>query len=163
VPQGDAKRLVLPVVDLMPGSTAVTTWSADGTVLGQVASGQIGAQGASPAPGALLPVTLARTLANDATTLRVQTASSGGDEARVDAVMLEPLVSSYVLAGDGHATALLRSASTTVERTVVRLPGSGPATVEVYDGSATLLSRSTSRARTVLVTVAPGGFTVVRR
>ena len=163
VPQGDEKRLVLPVVDLMPGSTAVTTWSADGTVLGQVSSGQIGAQGASPAPGALLPVTLARTLAQDATTLRVQSASSGGDEARVDAVMLEPLVSSYVLAGDGHATGLLRSASTRVERQVVRLPGSGAATIEVYDGAATLLSRSTSRARAVLVTVAPGGFTIVRR
>jgi len=163
VPQGDEKRLVLPVVDLMPASTAVTTWSAEGTVLGQVASGQVGAQGASPAPGALLPVTLARTLAKNATTLRVQSASSGGDEARVDAVMLEPLVSRYVLAGDGHATGLLRSASTRVERTVIRLPGSGTATIEVYDGAATLLSRSPSRARTVLVTVAPGGFTIVRR
>ena len=31
--------------------------------------------------------------------------------------MLEPLVSRLVLAGDGHGTALLRSASTTAERT----------------------------------------------
>ena len=63
VPGADVDRLVMPVVDLMPGSTAVTTWSADGKVLGRVASGDIGAQGASPAPGALLPVTLPATIA----------------------------------------------------------------------------------------------------
>ena len=93
--------LVLPVVDLMPGSTAVTTWSAGGTALGRVASGDIGAQGVSPAPGALLPVTLPRTLGRTRRTLRVTTSVAGGDEARLDAVMLEPLVSRYVLAGDG--------------------------------------------------------------
>ena len=131
---GDVRRLVMPVVDLMPGSTATTTWSADGTVLGRVASGDIGAQGASPAPGALLPVTLPRTLAPDASTLHVAADSAGGDEARLDAVMLEPLVSRYVLSGGGHATALLRSADTKVAQAVVRLPGSGRAVIEVYDG-----------------------------
>ncbi len=163
VPGGDVDRLVMPVVDLVPGSTAVTTWSADDKVLGRVASGDIGLQGASPAPGALLPVTLPGTLAKGATVLRVETTAGGGDEARLDAVMLEPLVSRFVLAGDGHATALLRSAGTKVAHTVVRLPGRGRATVEVYDGAARLLSRSTTSARTVPVTVAPGGFTIVMR
>jgi len=77
--------------------------------------------------------------------------------------MLEPLVSRYVLAGGGHATALLRSAASKVAHTVVRMPGSGPAVVEVYDGEARLLSTSTTAARTVPVKVAPGGFTLVRR
>ena len=95
--------------------------------------------------------------------LRVATSSAGGDEARLDAVMLEPLVSRYILAGDGHSTALLRSADSKVAHTVVRLPGSGRAVIEVYDGAARLLSRSTSVARTVHVTVAPGGFTIVMR
>jgi hypothetical protein len=108
-------------------------------------------------------VTLPRTLTKDATVLRVATSSAGGDEARLDAVMLEPLVSRYILAGDGHSTALLRSADTKVAHTVVRLPGSGPAVIEVYDGAARLLSRSTTAARTVPVTVAPGGFTIVMR
>ena len=58
VPAADEDRLVMPVVDLVPGSTAVTTWSANGKALGRVSSGDIGPQGASPAPGALLPVTL---------------------------------------------------------------------------------------------------------
>jgi hypothetical protein len=163
VPGASERRLVLPVVDLMPGSTAVTTWSADDRELGLVASGDIGPQGASPAPGALLPVTLPRSLAKEATVLQVATSAAGGDEARLDAVMLEPLVSRYVLAGDGHSTALLRSADSKVAHTVVRLPGSGPAVVEVYDGAARLLSRSTTAATTVPVTVAPGGFTIVMR
>lgn len=163
VPRADEDRLVLPVVDLVPGSSAVTTWSGPQRVLGRVESGAVGPQGVSPAPGALLPVTLPRSLAREATALRLRTSARAGDEARVDAVMLEPLVSRYVLTGRGHATALLRSADSTLARSVVRLPGSGSAVVEVYDSAARLLGRSTTRGRTVAVTVAPGGFTIVRR
>jgi hypothetical protein len=163
VPRGDEDRLVLPVVDLEPGSSAVTTWSATGERLGRVLSGDIGSQGVSGAPGALLPVTLPRELAGRATELRVTTSSAGGDEARVDAVMLEPLVSRYVLAGAGQATALLRSAGSKAAHTDVQMPGGGTAVVEVYDGTAQLLSRSTARGQTVRVLVAPGGFTIVRR
>jgi len=163
VPRGEGNRLVLPVVDLMPGSSAITTWSAQKTILGHVAAGEIGPQGASPAPGALLPVTLASELTKNSTTIRVETRSLGGDEARIDAVMLEPLLSRYILAGGGHATALLRSADSKVARAHVRVPGSGPAEITMYDGMANLLSRSTTRARTVTAAVAPGGFTLVRR
>lgn len=163
VPGADEERLVIPVVDLMPGSTAVTAWSSKRKDLGRIASGGIGPQGASPAPGALLPVTLPRSLTKQATVLRVATSSAGGDEARLDAVMLEPLVSRYILAGDGHSMALLRSADSKIAHSVVRLPGSGRAVVEVYDGAARLLSRWTTPARTVQVTVAPGGFTIVMR
>ncbi|MDQ1585559.1 MAG: hypothetical protein QOH80_924 [Actinomycetota bacterium] len=163
VPAGDGGRLVLPVVDLVPGSTAVTTWSSGGSALGQVASGDIGPQGSSPAPGALLPVTLGSVLAADATTLGVTTTASGSDVARIDAVILEPLVSRYVLTGGGQATALLRSASDAVSHTMVSVPGTGRAAIEVYDGSGQLVSSSASSARTVPVIVAPGGFTIVRR
>jgi hypothetical protein len=147
----------------VPGSTAVTTWSASDRLLGSVLSGDIGQQGVSPAPGALLPVTLPGTLTKEATVLRVATSSTGSDEARLDAVMLEPLVSRFILAGAGHSTALLRSADNKAAHTVVRLPGRGPAVIEVYDGTARLLSRSTTAATTVPVTVAPGGFTIVMR
>ncbi len=162
-PRAADDRLVIPVVDLQPDSTAVTTWSTKNTELGRVRSGDIGLPGMSPAFGALLPVTLPRTIPGTPTTLRVTTTASGDDAARLDAVMLEPLVSRLVLAGDGHATALLRSAATSVMHPVVRVPGHGRAVVEVYDGSARLLSRSTSTATAVRVTVVPGGFTIVTR
>jgi hypothetical protein len=108
-------------------------------------------------------VTLPRTLSRKATVLRVTTSSTSGDEARLDAVMLEPLVSRLALSGDGHSTTLLRSADSRTTQALVRLPGHGRAVVEVYDASARLLSRSTSPARTLHVSVAPGGFTVVMR
>ena len=77
--------------------------------------------------------------------------------------MVEPLVSRYVLGGDGHGTALLRSASTSRENAVVRVPGRGPATVQTYDGRGLLVSATTTPARTVNVKVPAGGFALVRR
>ena len=56
------RRYVMPVVDLQHGSSAVTRFRSGGTVLGSVRAGAVGSQGASPAPGALLPRTLDGTL-----------------------------------------------------------------------------------------------------
>ena len=157
-------RLVMPVVDLQEGSTAVTTFTAGDTVLGSVRSGEVGQQGVSPAFGALLPVTLPVTLPPGQASVRASTTASGGDEARLDALMVEPLVSRYVLGGDGHGTALLRSAASSERHTTVSVPGSGPATIEVYDGLGALVARTTSRAAgAVPVRVVAGGFTIVRR
>jgi hypothetical protein len=165
VPVGNAAtrlpRLVIPVVDLQPGSTAVTRFRADGHLLGSVASGDIGPQGDSPAPGALLPVTLS----NARGAVHATTTATGGDKARLDALMLEPVVSRLVLGdGDGHGTALLRSAATQALRVTVSVPGSGPATVERYDGLGQLVDSTTAgAARGVQVWVPAGGFTIVRR
>ena len=154
-------RLVLAVVDLQPGSKAVTTFRAGHTVLGKVRSGDVGQQGDSPAPGALLPVTLRRTLPAGETTV---TATTTGGEARLDALMVEPLVSRLVHSGDGHGTAMLRSAATDNRRTTVSVAGSGPARVEEYDGRGRLVHASTSKAMgPVSVSVRAGGFTIVRR
>ena len=97
------RSLVLPVLDLRPGSGAVTTFRENEQTLGQVASGAIGAQGDSPAPGALLPVTLPVTLPAGATRLTATTATTAGDPAALDALMLEPLVSRLVLAATATA------------------------------------------------------------
>ena len=161
--------LVMPVVDLTHGSTAVTTFFSGrtGTTrltrLGSVRSGDIGAQGDSPAPGALLPVTLWHPLAAGATSLVATTRSSRGDQGVLDAVMLEPLLSRYVLAGDGHGTALLRNAGDRTLRSTVDLAGGGTATVEVYDGRGALRGVTTTDAAVVPVTVYAGGFTIARR
>ena len=157
------RSLVLPVFDLRPGSDAVTTFREDEQTLGRVASGDIGEQGDSPAPGALLPVTVPGTLPAGATALSATTATGAGGPAALDAVMLEPLVSRLVLGGDDHGTALLRSASTTSERAQVQVPGSGTARVATYDGSGHLVAESVSTARTVTVSVPAGGFALIRR
>ncbi|MBG0566586.1 hypothetical protein [Actinoplanes aureus] len=151
LPAFDQPRLVLPVVDLRPGSSAVTHWSS----LGAVRHGDIGAQGASPAPGALLPVTVGE-LAAGRTDL---VATATGGEAVLDAVMLEPLVSRLVIGGAGRQTALLRSAARTPQ--TVRV--SGPAVIETYDAAGVRRGKVTAAGATVRVPVLPGGFTLVRR
>jgi hypothetical protein len=158
------QRLVQAVVDLRPGSTAVTTFRAGDTVLGTVKSGDVGLQGDSPAPGALLPVTLPVTLPAGQTTVTATTISTRGDEARLDGLMVEPLVSRLVLAGSDHGTALLRSAAATDQQATVSVVGQAPAKVEVYDGIGRRVSLSLVKAPgAVQVNVVAGGFTIVRR
>jgi hypothetical protein len=109
-------------------------------------------------------VTLPVTLPAGQSAVTATTVAANGDEARIDALMVEPLVSRLVLGGGGHGSALLRSAATTDRRTTVDVPGSGPASIEVYDGAGHLVRTSTSRAaRDIPVVVVAGGFTVVRR
>jgi hypothetical protein len=160
IPAAAQPQLVLPVVDLQPGSAAATRWTSTGRTLGTVRHGRIGPQGSSPAPGALLPVTLAGELPAGSTDL---IATSTGGEAVVDAVMVEPLVSRYVITGAGHTTALLRSASRTAQTATVAVTGSGPATIESYDATGVRRSRTSTSGASVRALVLPGGFTIVRR
>jgi hypothetical protein len=159
VPAAAQPRLVQPIVDLQPGSTAVTRWSSGGRELGTIKH-RGGPQGASPAPGALLPITLGAELPPGNTSI---TATATGGTAVVDAVLLEPLVSRYVIGGPGQATALLRSAARTPQTVTVTIPGSGPAVVECYDDEGRLRSRSSSSGSTVRALVPAGGFAVVQR
>ncbi len=156
------RSLVLPVLDLESGSDAVTTVRGDDRVLGSVDSGAVGTQGDSPAPGALLPVTVPRALQPGASTLTA-TATTGGAPARVDAIMLEPVVSRLALRGAGHGTVLLSSASHRVERTVVRPGGTGAATIDTYDARGRLVDSRTTPAVRVQVAVPARGFALVTR
>ena len=153
VPTADQPRLVMPVVDLVPGA-GTTSWSADGP-LGTVDHGDAGPQGTSPAPGALLPVTLPTPLPPGATTL---TARFAGGESAVDAVLLRPEVSQVVF---GHA-ALLQSAATGPRVRTVDVPTTGRVTALSYDGRGRLLDRAALTGPVVRAPVAAGGFTVLR-
>jgi hypothetical protein len=111
----------------------------------------------------LLPRTLGTTLETTRRTVTATTTAGAGDETRLDALMVQPLVSRLVLGGNGHGTALLRSAATTPRRATVTVPGGGTAGIWSYDGRGRLLSHGTSRRSDVPVRVAPGGVTIVRR
>ncbi len=158
------RSLVLPVFELQSGSAAVTRFRADGEFIGRVHSGAIGVQGSSPAPGALLPVTLPGAAPTSVTELVASRAGGGSfDRARLDAVMLQPFVSRLVLKGNDHGMALLASASQRPRQAQVLVAGSGPARIESYDGRGRLVDVASSNARTVLVRVPAGGFTFIRR
>jgi len=154
VPADPHARLVFPIVDLQPGSPAVTRWSSSGTIR----HGRVGPQGDSPAPGALLPV-FAGELPRGRTEL---VATAGGGDAVVDAVMLEPLVSRYVIAGRGHSTAVLHSAARTPQTVSVAHAGSGWAVIETYDAAGVRRKRVSASGPSVPALVLPGGFTLIR-
>ncbi|MEP6796935.1 MAG: hypothetical protein ABI890_02250, partial [Lapillicoccus sp.] len=166
VPPGGA-RLLMPVVDLQPGSTAVTTLKVGSRVLGIVRSGAIGAQGDSPAPGSLLPVTMPLLLpgvpAGSTTEVTATTVSSSGDVAKLDALMLEPKVSQLVVGGEGHGTALVRNASRLPTTSSVKLAGPGPARVETYNGAGELVAARRAEGSQFTVQVLEGGYTIVLR
>ncbi len=166
VPAGSA-RLVMPVVDLRAGSSAVTTFRSGGTLLGTVHSARVGPQGDSPAPGALLPVTLPHALPSVApgssVAVTATTVSTGGDAALLDAVMVEPEVSRYVIGGHGQGTALLRNATGSSVETTVSVPGEGAARVESYDASGRLVAAHTRSGPVVPVSVPGGGYAIARR
>jgi len=157
-PDGPAARLI-PVLDLRAGSTAVTSYDD----LGSVRSGAIGAQGDSPAPGALLPRTLNGSVPAGPATVTVTTTATGGDHALLDALLLEPEVSRLVLGGDGHGTAVLRSAATGTRHASVEVPGTGTATISVFDGLGRAVSTHRATGTVLDVTLPAGGFALVRR
>ncbi|MEO7446628.1 MAG: hypothetical protein ABI336_00035, partial [Humibacillus sp.] len=162
VPAG-APRLVMPVVDLQPGSSAVTTFRSGGRVLGQVRAGDVGPQGDSESVGALLPVTLAVTLPAGATTLTATTMAHGTDVTRLDAVMFQPEVTRLVLGGTPSPIALVRNAAQSTQTTEVSLPGSGWARVARYDGSGRAMGTVPARGSQFEVRVPAEGFVVVTR
>jgi hypothetical protein len=144
LPAASQPQLVLPIADLRPGSEAVTRWSTGGTLR----HGRIGPQGNSPAPGALLPVAVGELPAGRT---ELVTTAAGGGEAILDAVLLEPLISRYVISGAGRTTTLLRSAA----RSPQTVPVNG--TASSYDATGVLRSRTTGGRAPVL----PGGFTII--
>lgn len=155
---------VLPVVDLRPGTSAVVTFRLeDGTRLGRVRAGDIGRQGDSPAPGALLPRTLPEVLPAGAHRVTATVRADGPDRARLDALMLEPEVSRLILGSGRHGTVLVRSASDARRSVTVEVPGTGRAGVRVYDAQGRPVSTSHTRDATTRVVLPPGGFAVVRR
>jgi YD repeat-containing protein len=151
VPAADQPRLVAPIVNRLPGA-GTTSWSAD-RPLGTVDHNG-GRQGVSPAPGALLPVTLPAPLRPTATAV---TARSTGESA-VDGLLLRPEVSQVVYGN----TALLQNAANGPRVRPVTVSTTGHVTVLSYDGRGRLLHRTTASGPNLRTPVAKGGYTVLR-
>jgi len=145
---------LLPVVELAPDSGR-TLWGNAGIVRHDA----VGEQGDSPAPGLLAVRTLPGTVAPEAVTV------SGLDRpALIDAVLVQPEVEWLTLGSDSDTgTALVRSFATAPRRAAVVVPGTGQASVEVYDASGRLVLAHESAQRSVSMVLPPGGFAVVRR
>lgn len=160
IPADDQPRLVQAIVNRVPGSGAVSAFTAGTERLGAVHYGGGGAQGISPAPDALLPVTLPGILPANATQL---TASTLGGTGQLDAIQLTPLIAVLITTGDGRSVALLNNEASTQDARTLSLPGTGPAIATSYDRQGRQWRVTISTDSTITVAVPAGGFAIVQR
>ena len=160
VPASDQPRLVQAIVNRVPGSGGVSDFAAGSDRLGAVRYGGGGAQGVSPAPDALLPVTLRGVLPPGAVRLTASTPRGAG---QLDAVLLTPLIAVLVTAGGGRSVALLNSEAGTPGARAISVPGTGRAVARSYDQHGRLWRVTTSTSPTITVPVPAGGFAIVGR
>ena len=160
-PADNQPRLVQAVVNRVPGSGGVSDFAAPSGGLGAVRyGGGGGAQGISPAPDALLPVTLRGVLPAGAVQLTAATPRGPG---QLDAVLLTPLIAALVTTGDAHSVALLNSEARTPGARAVSLPGAGRIVARSYDQHGRLWRVTTSTGPTITVPVPGGGFAIAAR
>lgn len=148
----EGARLVEPVSWLPLGGRASSAWTADGRALGTLRH-EVGAQGLTAVPGALLPQPLRRTVPAGVSSVSVAASRA---TVELDALLVRPEISRLALTSAGGRAELLHSAAPSPRRVSV----DGPGTVRVYDGTGRLLTSSSIGAGTT-ITLRPGGFAVV--
>jgi hypothetical protein len=159
LPTAGQPRLIQAVVNRMPGPAGVGVFTTPGRRLGAVRYGGGGEQGVSPAPGALLPITVPGNLPGTATALSTTTRGGPG---QLDALLVTPLVSTLTMRGDGHGSALLNSVARTPRRATVTVPGSGLTVATSYDRRGRPAGVA-SGIDSVTMRIPPGGFAIALR
>ena len=160
VPAADQARSIYPIVhqSVEPGGN--TTWTAGKTDLGSTPNGGAGAQGITDAPGRIFPFSLERTLPAGATSI----VGHSDGTASVDALLIQPLISSVAVTGSNGDSTLYVSAAkdTTVWKSGV--PRGYLLQQQAFDASGKLVAadrNSNGADHSGRVSVAAGGFTLV--
>ncbi|SEP77812.1 hypothetical protein [Microlunatus flavus] len=140
VGDGNARVRLEPVAWQEEDGRARSRWEQDGRRLGTLKH-RVGDQGVTAAPGALLPQRLDRTVvpADGPVTVLAQRGT-----VRLDAVLVRPLVSRLVLAGEARTT-LVHSASGSRQRATV-VPEGASARLRVYDAKGKQVENRTIRS-----------------
>jgi len=111
----DQASNVYPIVNQSIAPAGHTTWTAGATKLGSTPNGGAGAQGITFAPGKLFPFALKHTMPAGATTV----VGKSDGVASVDALLIQPLISTVAVTGSaGDSTLYISSATTTSMRTI---------------------------------------------
>lgn len=159
IPVGSAsgsggERRLFAVAERRETTAGALTLRTGGRLLGSVANRGEGAQGVSAVPGILAPWALPATLRPTDTTV---TATASG-EGRLDALLLQPLVSTVTMSGSAGTLRLFISAAGTTRTAVVA--GTGAAVAARFDDRGRFMGAGIP-ARSRTVSVLAGGMTVV--
>lgn len=160
VPVADQPQNIYPVVNQLPQPAGTTTWTSGKTTLGTTANGGAGQQGITATPGKLFPLSLNRALPAGADSVL----ATAGSKVSIDAVLVQPLISSVSVSGAaGDATLYISAASASSERKV-DVPQGFHLVQEAFDADGRPLAPGADQngaEHSGRVTVAPGGFTWV--
>ncbi|MCZ2403680.1 hypothetical protein IV498_10915 [Paenarthrobacter sp. Z7-10] len=191
VPAANQPRKVYPIVNQSVAPAGRTAWTFGTIRLGGTPNGGAGDQGVTPTPGILYPFALDRPLpafgpgsrhghrAVAGTTEGNSASASTGDPstrtaaavvgrsngpAAIDALLLQPEISSVSVSGSGGNSTLYVSADTRTTVRKVDLPKGFKLQQEAFDSSGRPVAAGHSNNgadHSGRVTVAPGGFTWV--
>ncbi|HEY3867710.1 MAG TPA: hypothetical protein VGM10_05150 [Actinocrinis sp.] len=161
IPAGLGAVNVYPVINRQQGDEGSTSWSvnvpnsAKPLALGKTANGGVGAQGIAPTPTELIPMSLGRAAPAGATTLTAQVTSG---DAQINAVIIQPVVSTLTMAGPSGPYTLYVNGSTQPQ-TATNTSATASAIVTEYSDTGSLIW--SGRIQHGVVPVAPAGFTTV--
>ncbi|MBG0738572.1 hypothetical protein IV500_03935 [Paeniglutamicibacter antarcticus] len=161
VPADNQARNVYPIVNRSIAPAGDTSWTSGRTVLGTTPNGCAGAQGVTGAAGILYPFALASSLPAGKPAVVVG-GSSGA--AAIDALLLQPEISSVSVSGPGGDSSLYVSASARTAIQRVDLPKGFKLQQQAFDSSGRPISAGPNgdgADHSGRVAVAPGGFTWV--
>lgn len=158
VPGDGTERNVYPIVNRVVDPSGATEWSA-ARGLGVTPNGGAGEQGITDAPGLLQPFTLQKTLkpGDNAVMATVSGAAS------IDALLVQPLISSVAVDGSGGESTIYVSAAEGRQQFPVDIPAGAVLVQQVFDanGQAATVFAVDGLSRAGRVLVLPGGFTEV--
>lgn len=165
VPASDQNRNVYPIVNQRPEPAGTTSWTSGSTVLGTTPNGGAGEQGIAATPGKLFPFSLDRAMPAG----EVSVVAKAGSDVSIDALLLQPQISSVSVSGSGgESTLYISAAAGSIERKV-KVPRGFHLSQQAFDASGQPVNDGPSQDgadqngadHSGRVTVAPGGFTWV--
>ncbi|MBX0301142.1 hypothetical protein K2F54_14295 [Cryobacterium sp. 1639] len=170
VPTDDQERRVHPIVNQVVDPSGATTWTADkrpgkgkdrSLLLGTTANGGAGEQGVTEAPGQLLPLPLTSGVLPARATQVVGTTDAA---AQLDALLIQPLISTVEVTGPaGDSTLFVSAAESDTERRI-DVPRGQKLVQQAFDAAGQPVGdahRGKGHGRSGTVVIAAGGFTQV--
>ncbi len=157
LPAADEPRNLYPIINQGISPSGSTSWTSSKGRLGTTRNGGAGDQGITDAPGLLFPFALQRALGAGTGAV---VGSTDGDVA-LDAVLIQPEISTVSVSGSGGDSTLYVSAAKSTVVKQVQVPAGSRLEQRQFDSSGRPVPGQRSDAGSGRVMIAPGGFTVV--